>query len=339
MKQSCCVKRKSLFFPLMLFSLLPLLWVGCGGAAKIAFFVKDPTDSWFQDEWVWAKKASENYGFKLLTFPKEGVKNYTNQGVLEDLKAAQKEKIDGAIFCLPDILNAQPIIDFCAQNHIKMMTVDDRIKMYDPKTKSYVFNETVPHLGIDSYKTGRLVGISLAQDLVQNGVREKSLGVLRLINPSNKDLLSRVDGAAYMLEEVLGFNSRRFITLAPKSLDANSVSEVISRRFPDIYKRNPQIKDWVVISFNDDCTIAGVEYLNRFGISPRHIYAYGINGSKAALETVAKRIGFRGTIQLRSDIHGYDTCKYMYQWISANKEPEKVLTSMGNLITAADLKK
>ncbi len=308
---------------------------------KIAFLVKDPNDSWFIDELLWAQTAADDYGFDLLVYPKEGegegVTNYTNELALEDVKDAHANGAKGVIFCLPNVYTADPIIQYCNDNGIKMMTVDDRLKSIDPETGEIILNQTIPFLGIDAYKTGRLVGISIAQHLVEERVQEENLGVLLLANKENMDLFNRVDGAALVLEEVLGFDHTKFITVDPGTHDPVGIRSALIHNFDKIKNDNPNFQDWVVFSFNDDCTIAAVDFLNEYGISPENIFAYGINGGQNAIDKIKEQKGFRGTIKLPSDVHGYETCKYMYEWIAKNREPEKVITSSGTVISEFDL--
>lgn len=315
---------------------LAFLFVGCGSkGTKIAFIVKDINEAWFQNEIEYAQKAAVDFGFKLYVYPLDFFGKtalYTHENFMTDLADARSKGCQGVIACVPDVSRGDEIVEYCIKNNMKLMTVDDRFR--DSSSWSG-FNEDVPHLGIDGYQIGRLVGITSAQELIIRGWSVSRTGIIELKSRQNPILAERVEGASLIIREVLPFKDDNFFSFDVPVSTYDNVNQLLKKHFPAI--RN-KFENWIIFSQNDDCTLGGVHALGELGLVPRKIIGCGINGSPSAIADLklASSTGFMGSVKLQVNVHGYDTCKNMYRWIVKGIEPEKLTTSDGVLLTRDD---
>lgn len=317
----------------VLFSVF-LFGVSCSRGTTIAFIVKDPAESWFQIEIENAGKAAREHGFQLLAYPDSvllGDQTYTMERVMLDLQDAADKGANGIIICIPDVYDGDQVIDFCKKNKMKLMTVDDQLK--DSSTRSG-FNEEVPHVGIDGYRIGRQVGITLAEHMVDRDWNAYSVGIIELWDTDTPDIMARIEGTSLLLKEVLPFKGSNFFRLELLAPTLDGSNRTIQASFKAI---ESQFENWIVVAQNDECVIGGVRALNQFDVEPAHILAIGINGGSAAVDEMKGPVsGFMGTVKLNAKKHGYETSRVMYRWIAQGKEPDKRIVTNGNLYTRDD---
>ena len=130
-----------------------------GDDVKIGFLVKQPEETWFQDEWKFAEEAADDYGFDLVTLGAEDGEVTLN--AIDNLAA---QGADGFIICTPDVRLGPAIVARAEQHGMKVMSVDDRFVNADGE-----FMEEVPHMGISAYEIGQIVGDALYEEMQNRG--------------------------------------------------------------------------------------------------------------------------------------------------------------------------
>ena len=140
-------------------SLSLLLAVGCdqgGGKAKgdgkvrIGFLVKMPDEKWFQNEWRYAQRAADKYGFELI---KIGVPD--GERVVAAIDSLAAAGAQGFVICTPDPKLGPVIVSRAAKHGLKVFAVDDQFVGHDGKFMD------VPYMGLSAKEIGLLVGREL----------------------------------------------------------------------------------------------------------------------------------------------------------------------------------
>ena len=320
---------------ILLFLIFVMFFVSCSGVINIAYIIKDPNESWFQDEIKYAKQASDELGFKLIIYPDNGntrVDKYKIENVMLDLIDAANKGVDGVVICIPDVNEGQMVLDFCNNNDIKLLTVDDR---FVDLNSSSDFIESVHHIGIDSYLIGRLVGISLGQYMIDRELTSSEVGIIELWDPSAIDIMERVIGTSMLLKEVLPFKNSNFFRL---NLANPSIDVAYNTVFYNFKSFSAKFDNWIIIGQNDDCVIGGVRALADLDVESKNILSFGINCSSLAVEELKKDDnGFLGSVKLDVKRHGYGSVEMMYKWIKFKEEPPLLTFTTGTLFTSDDL--
>ena len=135
---------------------------------KIGFIVKQPEESWFQDEWKFAEQAGKEKGFTVVKIGAEDGEKV--QSAIDNLGA---QGAQGFIVCTPDVKLGPGIVAKAAANDLKLMTVDDRLVDADGKPL-----EDVPDMGISATKIGEAVGEAIAAEIKKRGWDPKTVGAI-----------------------------------------------------------------------------------------------------------------------------------------------------------------
>src|SRR5271170_473845 len=92
---------------------------GAAGSAdkiKIGFIVKQPEETWFQDEWKYARQAADEDGFTLVTM--DGA---DGDKVMSDIDNLASQGAKGFVICAPDVRLGPAIVAKAAQDNLKFM--------------------------------------------------------------------------------------------------------------------------------------------------------------------------------------------------------------------------
>ncbi len=300
-------------------------FVGAADDVKIGFLVKQPEESWFQDEWKFAGQAAKDFGFKL-------VKIGTTDGeeVLSAIDNLATQGAQGFVICTPDVKLGPAIVSKARANGLKLMSVDDRFVGSDGKPM-----EEVHHMGISAYNIGKLVGKTLLKQMDAKGWDYDEVGYLRMTYNQLPTIGERTKGATDVLLENRFLEGNVFES-PMKTLDTEGSFAAANISI----NKHPEIDKWIIAGGNDASVIGAVRALEGQGFGAKEVIGVGINGSNFATNEFKKEKvnGFYASVKLSAKKHGYDTAKLMYKWITEGKEPPKVTWTTGTLMTRDNYK-
>jgi L-arabinose transport system substrate-binding protein len=287
---------------------------------KIGFVVKQPEEPWFQDEWKFADVAAKEKGFTLVKIGAED-----GEKALSAIDNLGAQGAQGVIICTPDVKLGPGLVARATSNQLKLMTVDDRL--VNSKGKPL---ENVPHMGISATKIGEAVGQAIVEQIKARGWNMKDVGAIRVSYDQLPTAKDRVEGAIAVLKQN-GF-------VAPNIFDApqsKTDTEAALNAASVVLNKNANIKKWVSFGLNDEAVLGAVRATEAAGLKAADVIAVGIGGSDSAINEFKKPnpTGFYGSIIISPKRHGYETALNMYNWVTSNKEPEKLILTSGKLAT------
>lgn len=296
---------------------------------KIGFVVKQPEEPWFQDEWKYAEQAAKEKGFTLVKIgaPDGGQ-------VLTAIDNLKSQHAQGFVICTPDVKLGPSIVAKAKMNHLKLMTVDDRL--VDGAGKPI---ESVPHMGISATKIGEQVGQAIADEMKKRGWKPEETGALRISYDQLPTAKDRTDGAIASLTAA-GFPKANIVNAPQAKTDTENAFNAANIAIT----QNPKFKHWVAFGLNDEAVLGAVRAAEGRGFRADNMIGVGIGGSKSALNEFAKGepTGFFGSVLISPKRHGYETSIDMYEWIKNDKAPPALTLTTGRLITrgnVADVRK
>lgn len=287
---------------------------------KIGFLVKQPEEPWFQDEWKYAQRAADEFGFELIT-----IGATDGEQVLSAIDNLAAQGAQGFIICTPDVQLGPAIVARANMHGLKLQSVDDRFVGSDGNEM-----EDVHHMGISAYNIGVLVGETLAQQMDQRGWDPSEVGLLRMSFDQTPTIKERTDGATDALLAA-GFPEENIFDSAMRTLDQEGSFNAANISI----NRNSHIKYWLVAGGNDSSVIGAIRALEGQGFGVDEVVGVGINGANVAINEFEKSspTGFYASVKLSAEQHGYETARNMYFWISEGQEPDKLIYTNGELMT------
>lgn len=303
---------------------LNALTVGAPAAdVKIGFVVKQPEEPWFQDEWKFAGQAAKEKGFTLVKIG--AVDGEKAIAAIDNLGA---QGAQGFIICTPDVKLGPAIVARSAANNLKLMTVDDQLLDGSGKPLS-----DVPHMGISATKIGEQVGKAIFDEAKARGWDMKDVGAIRVSYDQLPTAKDRVEGAISVLVAD-GFPKANIFD-APQ---AKTDTEAALNAATTVLNAHAGFKHWVAFGLNDEAALGAVRGTESVNIKPADVVAVGIGGADSAINEFKKAAptGFFATVIISPKRHGYETALNMYDWISANKAPEKLIQTAGMLAKRSD---
>jgi L-arabinose transport system substrate-binding protein len=293
---------------------------------KIGFIVKQPEESWFQDEWKFAEIAGKEKGFTIVKIGAEDGEKV--QSAIDNLGA---QGAQGFIICTPDVKLGPGIVAKAEANQLKVMTVDDRLIGADGKPI-----EAVPHMGISATKIGETVGDAIAAEIKKRGWDMKNVGAIRVSYDSLPTAVDRVEGAIAELKKA-GFPAENIYD-APQ---AKTDTEAALNASTTVLNKHADVKYWVAFGLNDEAVLGAVRASESVGIPSANFIGIGIGGADSAINEFKKAdaTGFFGTVIISPKRHGYETALDMYDWVANGKEPPKLTLTSGSLALRGDYEK
>lgn len=291
-----------------------------GEDVKIGFLVKQPEETWFQDEWKFAEEAADEYGFELIKLGAEDGEVTLN--AIDNLAA---QGAQGFIICTPDVRLGPSIVARAEQHGMKVMSVDDRFVDADGE-----FMEEVPHMGISAYEIGQIVGEALYEEMQNREWDEEDTGALAISFNELDTARERVEGATDALVDA-GFPEEKIFDTPQEREDVEGGFNAAA----DKITQHSEIEHWLVFALNDESVMGGVRAAEGRGFTEEDIIGVGIGGSGSAQSEFDKdeMTGFFGTVTISPYRHGYETAENMYKWIAEGEEPEKLIYTAGTLMT------
>lgn len=301
-------------------SVLMVSAVSSAADVKIGFVVKQPEEPWFQDEWKFADVAAKEKGFTLVKIGAED-----GEKALSAIDNLGAQGAQGVIICTPDVKLGPGLVARATSNQLKLMTVDDRL--VNSKGKPL---ENVPHMGISATKIGEAVGQAIVDQIKARGWNMKDVGAIRVSYDQLPTAKDRVEGAISVLKQN-GFVASNIFDAPQSKTDTEAALNAASV----VLNKNAGLKKWVAFGLNDEAVLGAVRASEAAGLKAADVIAVGIGGSDSAINEFKKPspTGFYGSIIISPKRHGYETALNMYNWVTANKEPEKLILTSGKLAT------
>ncbi len=290
---------------------------------KIGFLVKQAEEPWFQDEWRFAEQAAREKGFSLI---KIGVPNGEKLMAAIDNLGAQKAQ--GFIVCAPDVKLGVAIERAAKRNNLKVFSVDDQLQNGSGKAIT-----TIPHMGISAYEIGKQVGASLAAEIKARGWAMTDIGAMRIAFDQLPTARERTMGAVDALKAA-GFPAANIIDAALVKSDTENAYNAANI----VLTKQSGFKRWIIFGMNDESVLGAVRAAEGRKLAQDAVIAIGIGGSKSALNEFAKpkQTAFYGSVLISPKRHGYETSLFMYDWITANRQPPALTLTSGALMTRAN---
>ena len=285
---------------------------------KIGFLVKQPEEVWFQQEWAFAQKAADKYGFDLI---KIGTSD--GEKVLSAIDNLGAQGAKGFIICTPDVRLGPAIVARAKTYGMKVYSVDDQFVGPDGAFMD------VPYMGISARQIGEMVGKALHAEFVKSGwpIEETAVCVVTFeeLNTS-KD---RTDGSVAALISA-GFPADRIFKMPEKTTDIEGSFNAAST----LMTQHPEVKRWLLCSMNDEGVIGAVRAMEGRGFTIDTLLGIGIGGSSCVAEFQKPTpSGFYASCLISPLRHGYETAEMMYTWIVEGTEPPKDTRTTGFIIT------
>lgn len=304
---------------------LSMVAVTAAQDVKIGFLVKQPEESWFQDEWNFAEQAADDYGFELVR-----IGGTDGEKVLSAIDNLASQGAQGFIICTPDVKLGPAIKAKADMNGLKVMSVDDRFVGSDGEVM-----EEVPHMGISAYNIGQLVGETLVEQIDQRGWNHEEVGYLVMTFDQLPTITERTQGATDVLLEN-GFPEDQVFESPMQTLDTEGSFNAANFALT----KHPEFEKWIVAGGNDSSVIGAVRALEGQGFGADNVIGIGINGSSFVINEFQKEedTGFYASVKLSAKRHGYETAELMYNWIKNGEEPPKVTWTAGQIMTRENYK-
>jgi len=294
---------------------------------KIGFLVKMPEEPWFQNEWKFARKCADKYGFEVVTIgTPDGGK------VLAAIDNMGAQGAQGFVICTPDVKLGPAIVQRARRNNLKVMAVDDRFVGSDGTS----FMTEVPYMGISARKIGEMVGKALSDEMRKRGWKAGETAACGVTFDELDTARQRTDGAADVLAAA-GFPKDKIYRVHEKTTDVegglNAANIVLAQ--------HPDVKRWLVFSMNDEGVMGAVRALENTGrFSAENVIGVGIGGNSCVVEfRKEKPTGFFATVLISPLRHGFETSELMYKWIADGVEPPKETLTEGILVTRETFEK
>jgi L-arabinose transport system substrate-binding protein len=292
---------------------------------KIGFIVKQPEESWFQDEWRFADMAGRKYGFTVLK-----IGGTDGDRVLTAIDNLAAKNASGFIICAPDTRLGPAIRERARVNDLKVMSVDDRL--VDARGKPIA---DIPHVGISAAKIGALAGHMAVEEAGRRGWNLTETGVLRLSFDSLQTAVERTVGGRDAV--VAAGVPRANVLDAPQR---TSDTEGGFNAAAPVLTRAAKFRRWIMLGMNDEAVLGGVRAAEGLGLTGADVIGVGIGGSGSTEAEFAKPqlTGFYASVLLSPRRHGYDTSVAMYRWVTEGLRPAAVTFTDGLPMTRENWK-
>jgi len=294
---------------------------GCKGKkqqkVKLGFLVKRPEEAWFQNEWKFAQKCADDYGFELVK-----IGTVDGEKVLSAIDNLAAQGCAGFVICTPDVRLGPAIVSRARSYGMKVYTVDDQFVGADGKFMD------VPYVGFYALAIGQLVGRTLYEQFQHRRWNAEETAACCVTFDELDTAKQRTDGAEAALIES-GFPSRRIYHAAEKTTDVPGAFDAANA----LITQHPEVKKWLVFSVNDEGVMGAVRAFEGRGFDQSSVIGIGIGGSTCLAEfEKEKPTGFFATALISPLEHGYNTTENLYKWVVNGIEPPKMIRTTGVIV-------
>ncbi|GAK57050.1 monosaccharide-transporting ATPase [Candidatus Vecturithrix granuli] len=308
MKKSCLILLFCLFIS------IPLQ--GAAETIKIGFLVKLPEETWFQQELAYAQQYADANGLDLIPI---GVPDAEKTLAAIDSLAAQGAQ--GFAICPPDPTLGPAVMARAQQYNLKVLNVDDRFLDADGTFMD------IPYMGLSMSGIGASVGTALYQEFIQRKWPLQETAALAVTFDELGTAKQKTDAATAALIEH-SFPSERIYAAPEETTDIPGAFEAANA----ILLNHPEIKRWLVYSFNEEGVMGAVRALEFKEFSAEAIIGIG-PGAGAGFEEFQSPVltGYFATFLITPYPHGYTAAELLYRWIHDEARPPKETWTTGML--------
>ncbi|MCX7046150.1 MAG: substrate-binding domain-containing protein [Candidatus Sumerlaeota bacterium] len=291
---------------------------------RIGFLVKMPDELWFQNEWRFAQKAADQYGFDLI---KIGIPD--GEKTMNAIDNLASKGAQGFVICAPDVKLGPAIMAKALGYKMKVFAVDDQFKDADGQFMK------VPYMGLSARDIGRMVGRELYQEFQYRTWWAPDTAACAITYDELDTVRERTDGATEALA-ACGFPKDRIFRAPEKATNLDGAFDAASI----LLTQHADVTHWLVFSINDEGVLGAVRAMEGRGFGPDTIIGIGIGAGTGIEELKRKKVtGFFGTVLISPLQHGYDTARMMRDWIVKGAEPPMDTRTQGVLATRENYKK
>ncbi|MHB9030365.1 MAG: arabinose ABC transporter substrate-binding protein [Candidatus Latescibacterota bacterium] len=311
----------SLTLVLFVFGAVSFSFTGCGQKGeqkiRIGFLVKNPEERWFQDEWKFARKCAEEYGFEVIT-----IGATDGEKVLSNIDNLAAQGAQGFVICIPDVRLGPAVMARAESHKMKVFAVDDQFVGADGNFMD------VPYMGIAARTIGETVGKALYEEFVKRGWRIEETGAAGITFEELNTVKERTDGTIDALTKA-GFPADKIFKSPEKTTDVPSAFDAANT----LLTQHPEVKRWLVFSVNDEGVLGAVRAMENHGFHADTVIGVGIGGPSAISEfEKSGPTGFYSTCLISPYRHGFETTEHLYKWIKEGIEPPKDTRTVGIMV-------
>jgi len=309
---------------------LGMVVTGCTGSEsktpdrlKIGFLVKQPEELLFQNEWRFAQRCADTYGFDLI---KMGTPD--GEKLLSAIDSLAANGAQGFVVCTPDVRLGPAVMAKANSYGMKVFSGDDQFVGADGKFMD------VPYMGLSAREIGRNVGKALWAEFQRRGWAVDETAACVVTFDELNTVKERTDGTSEALIEA-GFPADKIYRSAEKTTDVPGAFDAANI----VLTQHPEVKRWLVFSVNDEGVLGAIRAMEGRGIPADCILAIGIGAGTGLSEfRKEKPTGYFATCMISPLRHGYETTEYLYKWIKDGIEPPKDTRTAGVLATRENWK-
>lgn len=258
---------KKILSMLLVTMLMLTLLVGCASTEKtdekqaeskdkevvIAGIYKAGDQVWFIDEGKAAEAKAKELGADKFLF----IDAKMNPDIyLQAIDNVIAQKVDGVVTCIPDQKLSQVTVDKLNEAGIPVIAADDALQDESGK-------KLAPWVGINAYKIGETNGEWMANYAKENKLdkNEKS-AVLILTMDTVSSCVPRTEGEYAKFTQIIPDYPQERIFKA----DYNGETDKGFNAAAAIFTAHPEIKNWMVMSANEEGAVGAVRALEQAGL-------------------------------------------------------------------------
>ena len=285
---------------------------------KIGFLVKLPEETWFQQEWNYARQCAETYNFELIPI---GIPDAEKTLSAIDNLAAQGAQ--GFVICPPDVQLGPEIMARAQQYNLKVLNVDDRFLNADGTVMD------VPYMGLSMSDIGASVGAALHQEFLRRGWPLEDTAALAVTFDELETAKLKTDATTAALLD-LGFPPEHIYTAPEETTDLPGAFEAANTTLLE----HPEIKHWLVYSFDEEGVLGAIRALEFRGFDATTMIGIGIGAGTGFVEFQEPvPTGYFATFLITPYPHGYKASELLYTWITEGIHPPDETFTTGILVT------
>jgi L-arabinose transport system substrate-binding protein len=291
------------------------------GPVRIGFLVKRPEELWFQNEWKFAQKCADRYGFQLI---KIGAPD--GDKVLSAIDNLAALGTQGFVICTPDVRLGPAIIAKANGYGMKVFTVDDQFVGPDGGFMR------VPYMGISSRQIGTSVAEALYAEYNRRRWLPEETAALAVTFDELNTVKERTDSAAETLVQH-GFRPDHIFRVPEKTSDLPGAFDAANIAL----SQHGEVRRWLVFSINDEGVLGAIRALENRGFNADSVIGIGIGSSLGIIEFQKReRTPFFAFCLINPWKHGFETAEMLYNWIHDDIEPPMDIRTTGTIVTRED---